>query len=191
MRLLVGLGNPGIEYQDTRHNLGFKAVEAVAGKMDLSWRKFKDGLLAECGKGEQRRLLFKPQTFMNCSGIPVKQVVDYFKIPYQDICIVADDVYIAPGSARIRQTGGDGGHNGWRSIIEHLGADEYWRVRVGVGVYEQHPEKRLKQPPLEEYVLQPLPKHEQKLTQELIDKLVPLLVNWLERGEIAEQGLHA
>src|ERR1035437_9262685 len=135
MRLLVGLGNPGEEYVKTRHNIGFAAVDAVAEVLQAgNSRTFKGGELYEVGGN----LIFKPMQFMNRSGQSIHEVKQYFQIEPTDVCIVADDVYVAPGSVRIRHSGGDGGHNGWKSIHDHLKDDTFLRVRIGVGVYEQH-----------------------------------------------------
>jgi aminoacyl-tRNA hydrolase len=191
MRLLAGLGNPGDQYRGSRHNIGFVCVEKVAADLGVAtWRAFKGGLLAEGRAGEERILLFKPMQFMNTSGIPLRQVMEYYDIPADQLCVAADDVYVAPGSARIRKTGGDGGHNGWRSVLEHVDPDTFWRVRIGAGTYEQTPAKRRLLPDLEQYVLQTLPPHDAEKTGKLIDKLGPLLVQWLESGDLQEQTLH-
>jgi PTH1 family peptidyl-tRNA hydrolase len=190
MRALIGLGNPGEKYERTRHNVGFVCVDALAQKLELSWKKFKDGELAEGQINGEKILLFKPMQFMNQSGMPVRQLVDYFSLPSEDICVVTDDVYIAPGTARIRQGGGDSGHNGMRSLIDHLDPDTFWRVRIGMGLYEQHLEKRAKQPPLDEYVLQRPPAHDQKTTEKLIDNLLPNLILWLEHGTLSTETVH-
>jgi PTH1 family peptidyl-tRNA hydrolase len=186
MRLLVGLGNPGREFEGTRHNAGFMCVDAVANGLGLEgWKEFRGGLLAK--KGEM--LLLKPQQYMNRSGETIRHIADYYGIGSGDICIAADDVYLAPGSVRIRHEGADGGHNGWKSVQEHLEGN-YVRVRLGVGIYEQEPERRAHQPALDHYVLQPLPAHEAKQLAQLVDNLVPNLISWLERGDLPEQTLH-
>jgi PTH1 family peptidyl-tRNA hydrolase len=188
MRLLAGLGNPGAEYAHTRHNAGFDLVDQMAKQLgSLTWKEFKGGLVAKEGES----LLFKHTQYMNRSGLPLRQVVDYYKIELSDICIATDDVYIAPGSARIRHTGADGGHNGWKSVIEQLGSEHFWRVRIGVGIYEQHPEHRIHQPALDDYVLQRPPAHDAKRVGELIDKITPNLVEWLRSGQIEEQTVHS
>lgn len=193
MRLLVGLGNPGEEYLHTRHNAGFVCLDAVALALEVKkWREVKGGKLAEVQlEGSiEKALLFKPMQFMNTSGIPVQKVANYYKIASPDIAIVADDVYITPGTARIRDTGGDGGHNGWKSIIKRLDPDTFCRVRIGVGIYEQHPEIRQNKGHLEAYVLKPLPVHDRKIVARLIDKLVPDLIKWLSTGEMEHTSLH-
>jgi len=192
MRLIVGLGNPGEEYELTRHNLGFVLADALAEKLDASdWKAFKGGELAEVRLAGEKHLLFKPMQYMNKSGHPVRELADYFGIPLENVCIVADDVYLMPGDARIRRSGADGGHNGRKSVLDHLGDAPFLRVRIGAGLYEQDPQKRRHQPPLDTYVLQPLPKHDQHRAMELIDTLVPNLVRWLGTGRISEETVHA
>ena len=193
MRALIGLGNPGEQYKDTRHNLGFVAIDVVAKKLDITiWKKDQNCLVAEYRtEAGEKVFLVKPQSFMNTSGQPIRQFLDYYNIVTSDVAIVADDVYVKPGSARIRQSGGDGGHNGWKSVIAHLDPDTFWRVKIGCGLYEQHPEKRTSHPPLDQYVLERQAKHDEKTTQELIDKIVPNLVEWLESGQgLSDQTVH-
>lgn len=192
MRLLVGLGNPGAEYNHTRHNAGFVCVDAVAEKLGVtSWKEFKGGLLATTTLGKEKVLLFKPMQYINNSGVQVREVAAYYSIETIDMCVVSDDVYIHPGTARIRQSGGDGGHNGLKSLMASLDPDVFWRVKIGVGPYEQKPEDRHHLPPLEDFVLQKLPPHEEKSVQKLIDIVVPDLVRWLEHGDnLSQKTLH-
>jgi len=186
MRLLVGLGNPGNEYEGTRHNVGFVVVDAVASVLGIAnWKEFKGGLLAKHGE----ILLFKPQIYMNRSGTPIRQVVDYYDIALENVCIVADDVYLPPGTTRIRHEGSDGGHNGWKSVLENL-EGAFRRVRVGVGIYEQDPQKRIQQPALDRYVLQRPSADDQKAVTEMVDSLVPNLIEWLEHGNLSEETRH-
>ena len=187
MKALIGLGNPGEAYVKTRHNAGFWLVDAVAKELNLDFKNFQGGLLAKTPDF----LLFKPQQYMNRSGEPIRALVDYFQVTSKNTCIAADDVYIAPGSVRIRYSGADGGHNGWKSVVEHLASTDYVRVRIGVGIYEQQPEKRIHQPPLDEYVTQPMPPAEHKQVFQLIDNMVPNLVKWLHNnGDLAEETIH-
>lgn len=192
MRLLVGLGNPGPKYQGTRHNVGFEVVDAVAESLSITkWKSFKDGLLAEIGSGGDKVFLFKPQQYMNNSGVQVRQVVDFYQIEAANIAVAYDDVYIQPGSIRIRQGGGDSGHNGMKSIHTHLEDHNFWRLRIGAGLYEQNPELRHKLPSLEDYVVQPFPASDAKKVKKLIDNQVPNLVEWLKLGNgLQEQTIH-
>lgn len=191
MRILIGLGNPGSEYEKTRHNAGFWTVDAVAAHLGWGlWKEFKGGLLAEGHLNGEKLLLFKPQEFMNRSGVSVKTILDYFQIPTDDVAVVMDDVYIAPGSARMRRNGGDGGHNGLRSILQHVDPDTFWRIKVGVGLYPQEQADRAHAPALDHYVLQPMPAHDHKQVVKLVDKLVPNLVGWLEHGTLPTETVH-
>jgi peptidyl-tRNA hydrolase, PTH1 family len=190
MRVLIGLGNPGAQYEKSRHNLGFVALDAVAAHYGIkNWKSAHGGDLAEVSQGGEKALLFKPQKFMNLSGLPVRALLDYYKLAPKDLCIIADDVYVAPGSARIRRSGGDGGHNGWKSVLQQVDPDTFWRVRIGAGLYPQG-DKEVHYPALDQYVLESLPKHERKQAELLIDKLVPKLVEWLEHGVLEEATLH-
>lgn len=137
MYLIAGLGNPGREYEKTRHNVGFTAIDYLAydKNINISKIKFKgvygDGIIA----GE-KCILLKPQTFMNLSGESVREAAEYFKIEPNNIIIIYDDVDIEPGKIRIRPKGSAGGHNGMKSIIYQLQSDEFPRVRFGVGKAE-------------------------------------------------------
>ena len=122
MFLIAGLGNPGKEYENTRHNAGFMVLDALADKLgaDISEKKHK----ALCGKaviGGQKVILLKPQTYMNSSGESIRAAADYYKVDPEDILVVYDDISLAPGQLRIRAKGSAGGHNGIKSIIAHLG----------------------------------------------------------------------
>lgn len=135
MYIIVGLGNPGRKYENTRHNAGFMSVETLADKcrIDIETKKFK----ALVGNGVcegQKTVLVKPQTFMNLSGESVREIVDFYKIdPTQELIVIYDDVSLEPGQLRIRKKGSAGGHNGIKSIIQHLGTQEFLRIKVGVG----------------------------------------------------------
>lgn len=133
MKLFVGLGNPGRQYQDNRHNIGFMAMDEIFHRHKFSgWSdKFKGELASGTLAGE-KVLLLKPQTFMNLSGQSVQAAAAFYKIALDDILVFHDELDIAPGKIRIKKGGGAGGHNGIRSIDEHLGP-EYWRVRLGIG----------------------------------------------------------
>jgi peptidyl-tRNA hydrolase, PTH1 family len=162
MRLVVGLGNPGSRYARNRHNIGFLALDAIARRYDFpAFRDRFKGELAEGMIGGEKRLLLKPQTFMNESGEAVLAAASFYKIPPSDIVVIHDEIDLKPGKLRVKRGGGSAGHNGLRSIDALLGAD-YWRVRMGVG----HPGvKELVQP----YVLQNFP------AEEISDWVAPLI----------------
>lgn len=132
--LIVGLGNPGREYERTRHNCGFRAVELLADTLGCKIDKAKfQGLYGQVNYGSKKLLLLKPQTYMNLSGRSVLQLSAYFHIPPQNIIVLFDDISLEPGRLRIRADGSAGGHNGIKSIIQELGSQDFPRVKIGVG----------------------------------------------------------
>lgn len=134
MKLIVGLGNPGKEYELTRHNCGFRAIDLFADKAGLVIDKegFK-GLYTSFKFEGESIILFKPQTFMNLSGTAVREIVNFYKIDINDIVIVYDDMALAPGEIRLRVKGSSGGQKGMQNIIDNLGTDEIQRIRIGIG----------------------------------------------------------
>ena len=130
MKLVVGLGNPGREYARTRHNVGFEVLETLAARHAASWSKKPDAEIARWG---QDALLVKPQTYMNLSGSAVQHWQHWYKVGFEDVLVVVDDVNLEAGRLRIRRSGSAGGHNGLKSIIGALGTDQFPRLRVGVG----------------------------------------------------------
>ena len=138
--LIVGLGNPGREYEKTRHNVGFRALDLLAEKLNCKVDKLKfQGLYGQATYGSQKLLLLKPQTFMNLSGRSVLQLSAFFKVPPQRIIVLFDDISLEPGRLRIRADGSAGGHNGIKSIIAELGSQTFPRVKIGVGA-KPHPD---------------------------------------------------
>lgn len=132
--LIVGLGNPGDKYRNTRHNAGFLAVDFIAEKNHISVTRLKFQSLTGDGMvGGKRCLLMKPQTFMNNSGEAVSEAVRFYKIPMEHILVLYDDISLDPGKMRIRRKGTHGGHNGIRDIIELTGSEEFPRIKIGVG----------------------------------------------------------
>jgi PTH1 family peptidyl-tRNA hydrolase len=133
-RLVVGLGNPGAEYQNTRHNIGFMAVDRIADDFSVSLSKKKFNLIYGQGRVEGVPVvLAKPQAYMNRSGLPTRQLADYFRILSRDILVVHDDIDLAFERIKIKTKGGDGGHKGVRSVMEAFGSGDFARLRIGVG----------------------------------------------------------
>ena len=131
----MGLGNPGFHYRKTRHNLGFRVVDAVAAAAAIAWKK-KGRFSAWMGQGTWQGIslvLVKPAAYMNASGGPVRMVMDFFNLTEPDLLVVVDDVNLPPGVVRIRSRGGAGGHHGLESIIRVLGTENFARIRIGVG----------------------------------------------------------
>ena len=132
--LIVGLGNPGKEYERSRHNCGFRALDILAGKLNAKVDKLKfQGLYTQTIYNGIKLYLLKPQTYMNLSGKSVVQLSAFFKIPPQRIIVLFDDISLAPGRLRVRAEGSAGGHNGIKSIIQELGSQDFPRVKIGVG----------------------------------------------------------
>ena len=138
--LIVGLGNPGEKYEDTRHNVGFQVIDELAERQGRPVQRLKfkalTGLLTI---GGEKALVMKPVTYMNLSGEAVRPAADFYKLPPERILVISDDVALAAGRLRIRAKGSAGGHNGLKSIIQHLGTDQFPRIRVGVGE-KPHPD---------------------------------------------------
>ena len=138
--LIVGLGNPGEKYENTRHNVGFQVVDTLAERQNAPIQKLKfkalTNLLTISG---EKVLVMKPVTYMNLSGEAVRPASDFYKLPPERILVISDDVALAAGRLRIRAKGSAGGHNGLKSIIQHLGTDQFPRIRVGVGE-KPHPD---------------------------------------------------
>ena len=138
--LVVGLGNPGGQYELTRHNVGFRVVDELAERCRVPVQKLKYRALTNTAEvGGHRVLLMKPVTYMNLSGEAVRPAADFYKIPPERILVISDDTALDLGKLRIRTKGSAGGHNGLKNIIQHLGTDQFPRVRVGVG-QKPHPD---------------------------------------------------
>lgn len=138
--VIAGLGNPGLEYEGTRHNVGFSVIDALAAELgeDVSRLRFK-GKTAEATIGSKRCLLLKPTTYMNNSGEAIVQALEFYKIPVEKLIVICDDISLDPGKLRIRRKGSHGGHNGLRSICELTGSDDFPRIKIGVGK-KPHPD---------------------------------------------------
>lgn len=150
--LVAGLGNPGREYADTRHNVGFMVADELARRHRGSWRAKFSGDLAEVRLGELRLAVLKPQTYMNESGRSVGAAVRFFKVQPESLLVVHDEVDLEPGRLQARLGGGLAGHNGLRSLAQHLGTPEFARLRIGVGRPERGDPR-----PVADFVLSPFP----------------------------------
>lgn len=134
MFLIVGLGNPGKEYENTRHNVGFKVLEKISEKLGVKMDKIKfKGLFGEGTYGGEKILLLKPMTFMNLSGQSVGEAMRFYKVPSENLIVVYDDMDLPVGRLRIRRKGSSGGHKGMESIISCISSEDFPRVRVGIG----------------------------------------------------------
>ncbi len=138
--LVVGLGNPGTKYETTRHNAGFLFITYLEDKLDFKAKKLKfHALIGDAKIGNSKVLFMKPQTMMNNSGAAVSECAKFYKIPIENIIVVFDDISLDPGKLRIRRKGSAGGHNGIKSIIAHLGSENFPRIKIGVGA-KPHPD---------------------------------------------------
>ena len=141
--LLVGLGNPGVKYEKTRHNAGYMALDYIAREYGTGIKKIRfKGTTGECRIGDKRVLLLKPATFMNLSGQSVTQAMSFYKLPPDRVLLFFDDISLEPGKIRIRRKGSDGGHNGMKNIIYLSNADTFPRIKIGVGA-KPHPDYNL------------------------------------------------
>lgn len=174
MKCIVGLGNPGKKYQSTRHNIGFMAIDALLSRnnWELNKTKFKGNYAIETKNGE-KILLLEPQTYMNLSGESLRPLMDYYDIALEDVLVIYDDLDLPPGKIRLRQKGGHGGHNGIRSLIDHLGTKDFKRIRIGIG-------RPTTPVPVVDYVLGNFHAEEQEMVLESIDKTVAACERWLE-----------
>ena len=178
MFVIAGLGNPKKEYDNTRHNIGFAFIDALAEKYSISVMDVKHKALT--GKGiinGQKVILVKPLTFMNLSGERIRPISDYYKIDTaKELIVISDDISLPPGQIRIRKKGSAGGHNGLKNIIQHLANEEFQRIRIGVG-------EKPKGYDLADYVLGHFSKEEQPLMQEGIKRAMEAAAMMLE-GDI-------
>lgn len=134
IRLVIGLGNPGTEYQLTRHNVGFMVADALASEWGVSFGKSRHNCLIGKGRINDRQLfLAKPTAYMNRSGHPIQSILQYYKIKHEEMLVIHDDIDLIYGKVKIKKKGGHGGHNGLRSIINVVGSDQFIRLRVGIG----------------------------------------------------------
>jgi peptidyl-tRNA hydrolase, PTH1 family len=181
MKLIVGLGNPGREYADTRHNIGFMCLNRFAKRHRIKFDKKQSK--ARTGAGivaEQEVLLARPQTFMNRSGESVKLLMDKFKIDLSDLIVVYDDLDLPLGKIRIRPDGGSGGHNGLKSILAELGSNEFIRIRVGIG----RPDITMKssENPARDHVLGDFDREENELLEDVISRVSHAIFSILTEG---------
>lgn len=134
MFLIVGLGNPGLKYKNTRHNVGFIFADKLASELGTKVDNSKfNSLIAQTNIAGEKCIIMKPQTYMNNSGLAVVQAVNFYKIPPENVLVIFDDISLEPGKLRIRRKGSSGGHNGIKSIIEHTKSQDFLRIKLGIG----------------------------------------------------------
>lgn len=173
MKMIVGLGNIGRQYEDTRHNVGFMTVEAFAKEHQISFSKIKfEGAIAQGMVKSEKVILVEPQTYMNESGRAVRPLMDYFGIELENLIVIQDDLDLAVGELRLRQKGSAGGHNGIKSLIQHLGTDKFKRLKIGIG--------RPQRGSIVDWVLGDFTKTENQEVQFAINEAVQILTEWVE-----------
>lgn len=179
--LVVGLGNPGAKYENTRHNVGFLVADELAERDGSPIRRLKHhALISNAVLGNQGVLLMKPTTYMNLSGEAVGEAARFYKIPADHVLIISDDVDLPLGKLRIRKSGSAGGHNGLKNIIQHLGTDQFPRLKIGVGG-KPHPDYNMA-----DWVLGQLKGEDKKVMDEAVkraaDAIEYLLANGIDRA---------
>jgi len=173
MKLIVGLGNPGSQYERTRHNIGFLIIDYLAERWNIKMNQSKyNGLYGTGTVNGEKVVLLKPLTYMNLSGEAIAPLARFYKIGLEDIAVIYDDLDLPKGKVRLRQKGSAGGHNGMKSTIQHLGGDSFNRIRVGIG----RPEGRI---PVPDYVLTNFKDDEWEIMKEAIDKSLKVCDKWL------------
>ena len=177
MHLIVGLGNPGAEYAQTRHNAGFLLVEKLAAQWKADWtneRKFK-ARMAKSDRQGKRVLLCEPQTFMNLSGETVGALKDFYQLPLKQILVAVDDADLPFGEIRLRESGSSGGHHGLESIEQHLASREFARLRIGIGRKDGARE-------ITNYVLGKFDSSENELLKKVLERAADQVETWLDAG---------
>jgi len=173
MKLIVGLGNPGREYEKTRHNIGFMTIDKYADKLGVSITKDKfNGLYTETNISGEKVILLKPQSYINLSGEVIRKYVDFYKINIEDILIIHDDLDLEVGTYKIKQKGSSGGHNGLKNIELHLGTQEYKRIKVGISNNKMMDTK--------DYVLGKLSKEDNDKIEEVKDIVMNILDDYFK-----------
>ncbi|KOF09089.1 peptidyl-tRNA hydrolase [Planococcus glaciei] len=176
MKLIIGLGNPGKTYEQTRHNIGFKVIDYLASKWNapLTQTKFK-GMYSIIHRPEGKVMLLKPLTYMNLSGESVGALMDYYDIDIEDIVVIYDDLDLPTGQLRLRQKGSAGGHNGIKSLIQHLGTQQFNRIRIGIS----RPPAGMKVP---DYVLSRFSDNETPEVAEAVKQSAEACELWLSKA---------
>ncbi|HBZ82535.1 MULTISPECIES: aminoacyl-tRNA hydrolase [Brevibacillus] len=172
MKVIIGLGNPGKKYEDTRHNAGFMAIDKISDKWGIPVTQNKFRALVGEGRVEgEKVLLVKPQTYMNLSGESVAEILKFYKLIPDDLVVIFDDLDLPTGQLRLREKGSAGGHNGIKSMIQHLGTQEFKRIKVGIS----RPEPGRS---VSDYVLQSFPAAERTLIQEAVEHAADAAAMW-------------
>ena len=176
MYLIVGLGNPGKEYENTRHNMGFKVLNKLSKKYNIPITMSK--FIGKYGTGiieNEKVILLEPQTYMNLSGEAIRPMLDFYKVDYSNLLVIYDDIDVEPGKVKIRTKGGPGTHNGMKSVVKEIGTEEFPRIRVGIG----QPIIKLA---MIDYVIGYVPEEELTILEEGIEKAEKAIEEILKHG---------
>lgn len=171
MKLIVGLGNPGKEYENTRHNIGFMAIDRLADEYNLSFKEKYNGLISETIINNEKVILLKPLSYMNLSGEVVQKYVNFYKVDIEDILVICDDLSLDIGKIRLRRKGSSGGHNGLKNIELHLNSDNYKRLKIGISQNNNIDTK--------DYVLGKFNKEEKKIINNSLDKINNIINDYM------------
>lgn len=175
VKMIIGLGNPGKQYEKTRHNIGFRVIDEICNRIGAPPMQSKfNGMYTVIHHPEGKVMFVKPLTYMNLSGECVRPLMDYFNVEIENIAVIYDDLDFSPGELRLRQRGSAGGHNGMKSLIAHLGTDKFNRVRMGIG----RPINGMK---IADYVLSSFSKEEAPLIEDTIKKSADACEAWMTK----------
>ncbi|WP_070121569.1 aminoacyl-tRNA hydrolase [Bacillus marinisedimentorum] len=175
MKLIIGLGNPGSKYEKTRHNVGFRVIDELSDRLNIPLDKQKfNGIFGSGMIGSEKVFLLKPLTYMNLSGESVRPLMDYYNIEVEEIAVIYDDLDLPAGKIRLRAKGSGGGHNGMKSIIQHLGTQEFNRIRIGI----DRPKNGM---PIVNYVLGTFTEEEAPLVDEAVRRSAEACESWLSQ----------
>ncbi|MBQ4518944.1 MAG: aminoacyl-tRNA hydrolase [Clostridia bacterium] len=176
MYVILGIGNPGKQYENTKHNIGFISLDFLAASLGIQMNKIKfKALVGEGYLGSEKVLLVKPQTFVNLSGESVAEIMNFYKLPPENLIVIYDDINLDAGRIRIRPKGSDGGHNGIKSILYHLKSDNFPRIRLGVGMKPQGYD-------LADWVLSKFTDEEIKVMSKAVDLVPDMVEEIIKRG---------
>ncbi len=176
MYVILGIGNPGKQYENTKHNIGFISLDYLAASCNIKISKIKHkAIIGEGNIAGEKVLLVKPQTFVNLSGESAREILDFYKIPPENLIVIYDDIHLEQGRIRIRPKGSDGGHNGIKSLLYHVKSDAFVRVRLGVGEVPEHFSQV-------DWVLSKFSQDEIKTVSKAVDKIPGIVEEIIKNG---------
>lgn len=173
MKLIVGLGNPGKEYENTRHNMGFMAIDTITKVLNISlWKEKFNGLYASTVYEGEKVIFLKPQSYMNLSGEVIQKFICFYKIKIEDILVICDDLDLKKGTFKMKPSGSSGGHNGLKNIELHLHTQEYRRIKIGISNDKNRDTK--------EYVLEKIGKEDMNIFQKVLEKMPMIFKDYMQ-----------